>query len=76
MMIKGTWIIWLALWYSFLAFWVWRYVIVIKSGNAGSSGMKLIRTEEPRRFWLTIVWDGLMLLVMALLPIAILLKVA
>lgn len=74
-MLHGPWLIlWLALWYSGLAFWIWRYGIVIKSGNAGTSGVPLSKSEKPIRFWLTVVWEGLMLVAFASFPLVILLK--
>ncbi len=66
--------IWCVGWYVGLCFFIWVFIWKpVKTGEAGSSGMKLNKNSNPVGFWLRIAGNCLFLVGMAILPVLIIL---
>lgn len=62
-------------WYIGLCFFLWILVLSpLKTGEAGTSGLKLTKNQKPFKFWLSITERSLILIGMAIIPIFIILK--
>ena len=74
MKIEGRVIGLMVVWYAGVTFWLWSYVRMLRSGDAGSSGMSLRRDEHRFRFWIRAAWEGAWLISLALIPLAVVLR--
>lgn len=61
----------LVIWYSGVMFFAWTIRVNIRTGSAGMSGIELIRTKNPIRFWIRIIWSFTILVLMAALPVIV-----
>jgi hypothetical protein len=68
--------VWVVGWYGGLGFFAWYWVCMLRSGEAGSSGLRCSRKSEPVRFWLCLIYEGAGLVALAVLPVWILWKLA
>jgi hypothetical protein len=67
-------LLFLLIWYGILLTLLWITVGSIRNGDAGASGVPLLRTESPVWFWARIVWRLIWFAVFAALPLYIYMK--
>ena len=67
-------IIFLIVWYSGMLFWSWRLYRQIKDGDAGASGIELLRENNPKRFWVRTSIEGAWFLVFITIPLLMVIK--
>ena len=63
-------ILFFSAWYIGLCFFFWILIwSPLKTGEAGTSGVRLIKNQSPVRFWISVTERNLILLGMAILPL-------
>ena len=73
-MLVGPWLgVVFSFWYVGVVLWGWFILHEIRAGDASSSGVELLRSRNPVRFWLRVGYEILIWLAMAAMPVGVLL---